>query len=365
MRWSVVCAVSTVMIALLVGMLISGSISDVLYVANPHFPSVNALSSYVTAKLIVFTPDGRRIVELDPLTKNFFVLVANYFLGQLAFTHDYVIAESGSKYSTIYSYTTDSYGNEYSHPPSIEICVGNGTGTASYLDTKLFSEVSCQTLSASNVAVNDTGTEIVIYYRTVFNFTSPINITEAGLVLYSSYYHDSVLIAHDTFPPVLANTSIGIEYIITIDYSKPPFTKAFWELVANNYLGLGSAGLGFTDVPNVDLSTPSSLLIGINNGSAISWSPTVSVSNVTYLTKPISQYFSCSSGGFEVTVNYSPAGSTIAYGLVIELRVDTNIVMTSQAISYTNILIAYIPFSSATTLDPTKYVTVVLRVEVA
>jgi len=322
--------------------------------------------SMISAEVVISDGSGRVVWRgSDPLTKNFFVLVTNYFLGQLAFSHSYAVSASGKDYASFYTVSYDSYGNEYAHPPTIELCVGNGTGTASYLDTKLFSEVSCQTLSSSNVVVNDTGTAIVIYYRTVFNFTNPINITEAGLYLYSSSLNDRILIAHDTFPPVLANTTIAVEYVISIDYSKPPFTKAFWELVANNYLGLGSLGLGFTSVPSVDLAnTNVELEIGVNNASYVAWSPTVSLTSVAYLEKPLAQYPHVESTSFGIDALYSPPASVPTYGLAIELRFDSNIENEATAASYTTVLIAYIPVAQ-TVLDPTKYAAVSLRVYVA
>jgi len=129
------------------------------------------------------------------------------------------------------------------------IALGNGTTPASPYDYRLENELLKKCLGANNVLVNDTGTRYEIYLRYTFTVTENYTISEAGYELYTyvgnagsrdNFNYGYLLVARDTFDPIQVNAgeSISVEYVIVLDYSKPPFTKFFWQYIADNALGL-------------------------------------------------------------------------------------------------------------------------------
>jgi len=133
--------------------------------------------------------------------------------------------------------------------PIPALAVGTGT-TTSPSDYKLVNQVAIAQLNSNNVIVSDTGTSYNIKYRYTFDFSASYTISEAGLLLYvdvnllGGRTNVYVLVAHDTFPgvSVAPGDTLSIEYEIVLDYSSPPFTRRFWQFLADYLLGLRGVG---------------------------------------------------------------------------------------------------------------------------
>jgi len=323
-----------------------------------------SLRIYKNGELVYYNPN-------DPITYHWMKLVSSILFGFFAF----------KKYHNpeidLDIYLTDGTvmnGLEVEDVPwaaistaqRIVIAVGNGTTPASPNDYKLENQIANVTLTSDNVVVNDTGTSLDIYFRYTFSFDTDVNVSESGLILCGAFVDTSiaavegcVLIARDTFTPisVSAGEAIAVEYAFSFDYSKPPFTKMFYKILANYLLGLRGVGLQFDDArfdfivdcPAVDCVRDYLYFAYVLE--PISWNPDITSVNVSELWLPRTWMLVCTETsvivkGFLVQGDVGPVFTV--YGIAFYLHTDADL---SSGTSPVDVLVGIIPLDQPVTVD--------------
>ena len=316
-----------------------------------------SLKIYKNGELVYYDPD-------DPITVHWLWFVADVLLGcfYMGCAQPFK-AESGATYK----YADFDY---HSTNPIPILAIGNGTTPASPSDYKLESQLMSQQLDSGSVIVNDTGTSYVIAYRYTFALSQDANISEAGLLIKGEFCgtatscsYNTLLVARDTFTPIslAANESISVEYVVTLDYSSPPFTRKFWILLGNYFLGLKAVG---RSLGNVAMDTSwDSLVSGAHSNSvsekilfayaleSFSWSPDVSISSTSPKWSPRRWTVSVDESGLSIdafVIQEDTANTYKVYGIVFYLQTDGND-GSGYSIVYHDIIV--IPLDAAITVD--------------
>ena len=315
------------------------------------------LRIYKNGELVYYNPN-------DPISYEWMKLIVNYLFGCIGMGCAYTITATDGM--TLLGLET-MYGTPYNPQPAIAI--GNGTTPASPEDYRLERQIAVYKLYSEDVVVNDTGTSYDIYFRHVFTFQESINVSEAGLLLYArvlgsdtKYYWKYILIARDTFSPITvsAGEAIAVEYVVSVDYSSPPFTREFWKVLVDYFLGLGGIGLGLgvsldfgvDETDTYDLIRESIYVAYILE--PITWSPDITNENVTNISAmwrprmwvPELTPTSIIMKGFVIQGHVGPVYTV--YGIAIYLCTDTD---PSGGVNKDYVLIAVIPFDQPVTVD--------------
>mgnify|MGYP001772663565 CR=1 FL=1 len=208
---------------------------------KPGYASLNVVASYHIALI----RDGRvveeRVKENDPITIQWYRLVANMMLG--------FVRKSGNSQAW---FATD--GNTYrwidieqvGYNSSLRIVLGTGAGTPSRNDYKMFAEYTSDTPSMS-VVDDQANNRYVVTATKSFTITSSATLTEVGLYLYVDVDTSGgtngkyILIAHDIINPpvsVVTGDTVTVTYTITIPYNtNGPFTRWFYNALISYFLG--------------------------------------------------------------------------------------------------------------------------------
>jgi len=186
--------------------------------------------------------------EYDPLTVQWYHYLADtYFLLSKKTPLTW--------YDTNYNNFTYADTGDAGIQPKAYIGLGNGTGTPSRNDYKLFSEITKDAPSMS-VTEDTSNQKFTLLATKSFTMSASYTITEVGYYIYvdgntwtssgGGYTSNSyLLVAHDTITPVnvASGDTITITYTFTIPYSNTsPFTRWFYYIVM--MYGLGYVGNG-------------------------------------------------------------------------------------------------------------------------
>jgi len=289
-----------------------------------------SLRIYKNGELVYYDPD-------DPITIHWLQLVANVLL-------DCYHRGCAQPFTAVSGATYKYADFEWRGTNPIPVlAIGTGTTPASPSDYKLESQFASKQLGSANVNVTDTGTSYIITYRYTFTLSQGANISEAGLLINGIFCTDdkgtcegnTLLVARDTFTPIsiAADESIAVEYVVILDYSRPPFTRKFWILLGNYFLGLKAAGRSLGNVvmdTGVDSGSSSSVTERILFAYALqsfSWSPDVSISSTSPKWSPRRWTVSVDESGISLAafVMQEDAVNTYnVYGIVFYLDTDGN-----------------------------------------
>jgi len=334
-----------------------------------------SLRIYKNGELVYHNPD-------DPISVHWLKAVANHLFGcKYMGCEQSFLSTEGSQVDhleTVYGAL------DY---PRAALSIGSGTTPASSNDYKLESPISTVNLGSSNIIVEDSGSSYTIYFRYSFAFSSSTTVSEAGLLLYAVMvyvgepvgYPRYLLIARDTFSSisVAAGESVAVEYVVTIDYSSPPFTKKFWQVLADYFLGLKGSGKGISGM-NIDLGFDSTSPEGLSRDAVhekiyvayvlqdVPWSPEPSITSITTKWLPKTWSVTVSSSGIYaegLVVQGDTQNTYNVYGLALYLSTDFD---TGDGTSVSYILIAYIRLDPApVTVDWTEGFHIELGLNVA
>ena len=190
---------------------------------------------------VVVIRDGQiidtRMDYKDPILKNFYALMYNYFLGGRAAEN--VMDYKDISGSTYYYMDTES---GTADPHYVGIAIGSGTTPVSPTDYKLASFYKSTT--SVDEEPDENSTCIWVNYTATFYIDTAINISEAGLFLYSidSYRYGgetsvTVYITRDLIDPPIELQADDYLIIIYTIYAKKSgnFVKNFLTLI-HNYL---------------------------------------------------------------------------------------------------------------------------------
>lgn len=169
----------------------------------------------VKASFGIATVDGKVITESDPVTLNLIKLI---FLGICSYAVSvpaelYFVDEKGGivkpsvcKWEDIFNYKSVGV---------FKIELGNGTGTPTPRDYRLFSEIA--ELSVSNIVYDYNDTHVWAIFETYYTPSQNVTVSEVGLAITTRYDTD-VLLTHAVFPPVtlIANKTYVIWVTITV-----------------------------------------------------------------------------------------------------------------------------------------------------
>jgi len=294
----------------------------------------------------------------DPISIQWLKLVANvlfgcYYMGCAQTWYD----TNHNEYQFI---DTEAHGIN----PIPALAVGTGT-TASPSDYKLVNQVTIAQLNSNNVIVSDTGTSYNIKYRYTFDFSASYTISETGLLLYVLVVPQRtkvyVLVAHDTFPgvSVAPGDTLSIEYEIVLNYNNPPFTRGFWNLLADYLLGLRGAGTPLSSyrMDTYEFSGSEKVYFAYVL-SDYSWNPDVSIPNTDLSEKwlPRKWIVHVYSAGISInaTLITENTGKTYSvYGIALFLYTDSDASYSRRETYY---LIAYVRLGNApVTVDWIKW----------
>ena len=199
----------------------------------------------------------------DPISINWYKLLANFLLlgtdsGQLFTwydtsynTHTAIDTEQDTASYTVFE--TWSYGF---FNPKMYIVLGNGTGTPSLYDYKLFNQVMSD--KASMTVQDDTVNQrFIITYTRTFLIKQQFTLAEVGLELQvdvntgNSRTLANVLVCHDTVQPSITlypNDAVSVTYRVEMPYSNAGvFTEWFYDAIIDYMLGYkGTTGNSLT-----------------------------------------------------------------------------------------------------------------------
>jgi len=216
---------------------------------EPGVASLKITASYH----IVVERDGRVIAERykenDPISIQWYRMVADMMFG-------FIRSGALTWYDTGYNSRTwvdTGYGGI---SPKAYIALGNGSGTPSLYDYKLFSEVT-KAVSSMSVQDDATNQQYIVTYTKTFTIQQDFTLTEVGLLLYLDVYeyydktYAYLLVAHDSVSPsidLVDGDSVSITYQLTIPYNtNGPFTRWFYNALINYWLGYkGTTGSSLT-----------------------------------------------------------------------------------------------------------------------
>ncbi len=309
---------------------------------------------------VVVIRDGHiidtRMDYKDPILRNFYVLMYNYFLGGRAagkpmnyvddngYAHYYMDTESGTV-----------------NPQYIGIAIGNGTAPVIPTNAKLY-EVYKSTTSVDEEP-GENSTHMWINYTATFYIDTAINISEAGLFIDSldSYIYGSespvrVYITRDLIDPPVelqADDYLIITYTI---YAKKSgnFVENFFTLIHNyllrnqtyqmaDYNDTSGVQHFYVDTESGGYNPVAYIQLG-NNTTGFDFyrynltSPiAIEKANVRYEDHTPDNITVCISALFTFTEDYNIS----EIGVVLRLDSDS-----SSNIAYTDVLILYIPLTT-------------------
>ena len=198
---------------------------------------------------------AERSKDNDPISINWYKLVANFLLlgtnsGQLFSWYD-TGYNTHTSINTEFTYTYDDHA--YIYNPVMYIALGNGTGTPSLNDYKLFNQVMSEeaVMTVQDDAVNQ---RFIITYTKTFLIKQQFTLTEVGLILnvnVGGSTHANVLFCHDLVQPsvqLYPNDAVSITYRVEIPYNNAGvFTEWFYNALIDYMLGYkGTTGNSLT-----------------------------------------------------------------------------------------------------------------------
>ncbi len=185
---------------------------------------------------------AERSKDNDPISINWYKLVANFLLlgtdsGQLFSWYD-------TGYNTHTAIDTEANGEN----PIMYIVLGNGTGTPSLNDYKLFNQVMSDkaVMTVQDDTINQ---RFIIIYTKTFLIKQQFTLTEVGMILSTNV--GSVLFCHDLVQPsvqLYPNDAVSITYRVEIPYNNAGiFTEWFYDALIDYMLGYkGTTGNSLT-----------------------------------------------------------------------------------------------------------------------
>jgi len=224
-------------------------------------PGVASLKITASYHILVYDSNGNvkaeRHKENDPISIQWYRMVANMMFG-------FIRSGALTWYDTGYNERTwvdtrfCGYDDAYSHDPRAYIALGNGSGTPSLYEYKIFSEVT-KDLPSITVTDDTANSQYIVTYTKTFTIDSDFTLTEVGLLLRmdvdASVSGDKnfvyMLVAHDSVSPsidLVTGDSVSITYQLTIPYNPDgPFTRWFYNALINYWLGYrGTTGSALT-----------------------------------------------------------------------------------------------------------------------
>jgi len=197
---------------------INDEVRESIHKLNDAFTIIIEVKHYRNGKLI---NEYRKVG--DPLTRNLIGIILNTFFAQ-RYT-DSVIpvkATDGYEWSDFILDTA-----WYSRIQGAYIALGSGTGTPSFTDYKLFSQVTLEQVEEPTIYHNTTHYEA--YVSESFSIDTSFELTEVGLQL--KYANKYILLTHDTVSPPMdlqAGDTVSIAYKFV--FTKP-FTLNLAEMI--------------------------------------------------------------------------------------------------------------------------------------
>jgi len=233
----------------------------ILFGRESSEPGVASLKITASYSLKVYR-DGELIAERhkenDPISIQWYRMVADMMFG-------FIRSGALTWYDTGYGernwvdteiiYECGHACYEFSNPKAY-IALGDGSGTPSLHDYKLFSEVT-KDVPEMTVTDDSANSQYIVTYTKTFTIQQDFTLTEVGLLLYfDANSGDSktmvyLLVAHDSVSPsidLVTGDSVSITYQLTIPYNPDgPFTRWFYNALINYWLGYkGTTGSALT-----------------------------------------------------------------------------------------------------------------------
>ena len=216
-------------------------------------PGVASLKITASYHIVVYDSNGNvkaeRHKENDPISIQWYRMVANMMFG---FIRSGALTWYDIGYNERKWVDTGSYGIN----PKAYIALGNGSGTPSLYDYKLFSEVT-KDIPSMSVQDDASNQQYIVTYTKTFTVQQDFTLTEVGLLLYldtnaggeKTYVY--LLVAHDTLNTTISlvsGDSVSVTYQLTIPYNtNGPFTRWFYNALINYWLGYkGTTGSALT-----------------------------------------------------------------------------------------------------------------------
>ena len=225
-------------------------------------PGVASLKITASYHILVYDSYGNvkaeRHKENDPISIQWYRMVANMMFG-------FIRSGALTWYDTGYNERTwvdtelvDHKGSNTASyfNPKAYISLGDGSGTPSLYDYKMFSEVT-KDVPEMTVTDDSANSQYIVTYTKTFTIQQDFTLTEVGLLLYfdvagvgaTTYVY--LLVAHDSVSPsidLVDGDSVSITYQLTIPYNPDgPFTRWFYNALINYWLGYkGSTGSALT-----------------------------------------------------------------------------------------------------------------------
>lgn len=179
----------------------------------------------VKAEVKILGPNGQVLAEADPVTLNLLRIIALTTLWTGDVEVDVApVDENGTPITADCSHWSCLLQTGKS---AFIIELGNGTGTASPGDIKLFNKTI--TLPITDVVVDSNATHHAYIFIAVFTPSENTTVSEVGLAVYSKL-GTPVLLTHAVFSPV--NLAAGTNYtiVVTLLFPRDPY-KAFLDLL--------------------------------------------------------------------------------------------------------------------------------------
>ena len=206
-------------------------------------PGVASLKITASYHILVYDSYGNvkaeRHKENDPISIQWYRMVANMMFG-------FIRSGALTWYDTGYNERKYADFENEGINPKAYIALGDGAGTPSLYDYKLFNEI---TKDVPDMAVNDDATnqQYIVTYTKTFVIDTDFTLTEIGLLLYldtdlsGGILGVYLLVAHDSVSPsidLVTGDSVSITYQLTIPYNTDgPFTRWFYNALIDYFLG--------------------------------------------------------------------------------------------------------------------------------